>query len=107
MPSLSTETSDTTLKLVLETEFNKAVVPTPAASILIRPALPSVDIRLANPLNVQAPPVSAVPHELVVVRAYPSAARIGSPAFTCLVMVSVAPSLSVTVSVTENHPLPA
>ena len=93
--------------LVVDTEFNEAVVPTAGASSLILPTLPSTDIRLDEPLSDQAPPVSAVPQELVVVLAKPSAATIGSPAFTCLVRVSVAPSLSVTVSLTENQPVPA
>ena len=70
----------------------------------IWPAEPLLENRLDEPFMVQAPPVSADPQPLAMVRAKVSVAMVpdagGAVMLTCLLVALVAPELSVTVRVT-------
>ena len=104
---LSTAKSVSTLTSLAETELRYAVALTPGEASLIVPLLPLV-VNVV-PEYVYAPPVSALPQR-VTVRPKLSAAigPAGAAAtVTDLVIASVAPWLSVTVSLTLYVPADA
>src|SRR5690349_13451442 len=100
---LSRLTFTATSVLVEDTDSSAIRGPEPAVVSRICPAPSATENRLAVPYRVQAPPVSALPQPLLAVRPKVSVASgpVGATVVTVLVTLSVAPSLSVTVSFTD------
>ena len=106
--TLSIAKSNDPVTGALDTPDRIAEGPAFAPAILISPDEPLIENSAALPFNVQEPPTSAEPKPFAMVRAKASVATAtgaaGSMTVTDLVTAPVAPSSSVTVSVTGNVP---